>query len=116
MRYYSDKLKKLYDSEKELKAAEDELAEQEAEKAKLAETRKVRALEVEDAYKKTLEARKEARELIKKADESYNDLLKKFVKDFGSYHMTYTKTDEGYDALSVNDILEDFFGNFPFIW
>ena len=45
-------------------------AEEEAKRKELAETRKARAKEIEDAYKHA------------------NELLNAFVKDYGSFHMT----------------------------
>lgn len=118
MRYYSDKLNKLFDSEESLQEAEKQQEEKEAEKQQLAETKKVRAAEVEDAYKKTLEAREEANKIIRDADKVYYDLRDKFVKDFGSYHMTYTD-DNGNRSLQVSDLVDsvfDAFKNFPFIF
>jgi len=70
MKYYSEKTRDLYETEEELKAAEkakDEeiLAEQEKRNA-----RAKRAKEVEEAYL------------------NYQKLLKDFIKDYGSYHMS----------------------------
>ncbi len=60
------------------KAAEEKRIEDEkARVAKLNEERKARAAEVEEAYKAVLEANK-----------AYRELLDKFVKDYGSFHMT----------------------------
>lgn len=75
MRYYSDTLKKLFETEDELKKAEVEFEEKHALELKKKEERATRAKEVEEAYKK------------------YLDLRAKFVKDYGSYHMTITDKD-----------------------
>ena len=81
MKILSEKTNKEYASVEECLAAEKEFDKQVAlEKAKkdeLANIRKDRAKEVEDAYKAILEAKKH-----------YNELLNNFVKDYGSFHMT----------------------------
>lgn len=118
MKYYSEKTNKLYESAGALEVAEKELADKEAEKAKLSETKKIRAKEVEDAYKEVVEARKKARDIIREADDKYNELKNKFVEDFGSYHMTYSAKD-GKSSITVDDLIDSFFGSlndFPFIW
>ena len=84
MKYYSEKLDKFYETEDECKhdeeiAAEKEHAE-EKRKAELADTRKARAKEVEEAYKTILDAQ-----------EKYDNLLSEFVKDYGSFHMTISE-------------------------
>lgn len=81
MKYYSEELKKLFDNEDELTKAENKakevaLAKEEKEKA-LREERAARAKEVEDAFKAVRDAEKKA-----------NELLNKFVKDYGSFHTT----------------------------
>jgi Skp family chaperone for outer membrane proteins len=115
MKYYSENLKKLFDSEEELTKAEKEHEEELTKKQELADTKKQRAEEVELAYKKTLEAREKANELIKEADKAYLELRDKFVEDFGSYHMTYSNAD-GKELVSVSDIVDsmfDFWKNLP---
>lgn len=68
VKYLSDKTNKIYNSLEELEAAEKEFEEREnAEKIKQAQ-RKERAQEVRDAYNK------------------YQELLKKFFKDYGYYY------------------------------
>ena len=81
MKYYSEQLKKLFDTPEELLAAEEKVnaakhAEEEK-KAQLKAQREKRAKEVEDAFKIAAEAQKKA-----------NELLNAFVKDFGAYHTT----------------------------
>lgn len=73
MKFYSEITKKLYDTSKELKEAEAEFREKEEEKERMKSQRAERAKEVEDAYKKA------------------NDLLEAFIKDYGSFHKTYTE-------------------------
>lgn len=92
MRYWSDKTRKFYESEKECVEAEEaldkQLAEAEAKRKELAEQRKVRAKEVEDAYNALIAARKQ-----------YNKLLNDFCKDFGSYHATFTSGDDAFTEV-----------------
>lgn len=79
MKYYSELTKKVYDSPKEVEAAEAEIKAAEERKAKLQEKRADRAKEIEAAYKDIINAQKK-----------YSDLVDAFVKDYGSFHMTYT--------------------------
>ncbi len=76
MYIYSEKTKKRYDTVEECVKAEEEfdkaVAEEKEKKERLANERKERAKEVEDAFKNA------------------NDLLNKFIKDYGSFHATYT--------------------------
>lgn len=117
MKFYSEKLKKLFDTEKELVAAE-KVVDEENQKKKLAsEQKKEEASKVEDAFKarnaarreyntKLVEARKiyndaiiaakkdfnetltSATEAKDKAEEAYNTALKEFTAKYESYHMT----------------------------
>lgn len=86
MKYYSEKLNKLFETEKECVEAESAhekaLAEAEAKKKALAEERASRAKEVEDAYKAALEAKK-----------LYNEKLDAFLRDYKQFHMTVTSQD-----------------------
>ena len=109
MKYYSEKLNTLFNTEKELITAETKAREEEAkrvaaEKAKK-ETRAKRAKEVEDALKFANEAQAEAIRL-----------LKDFTKDYGYFHMSYStddaeKKDAGkVDVNSFMDLLSSFLG------
>ena len=86
MLYYSEELKKSFKTAEECLDAEKKAvaAREAAEKEKqlLAETRKTRAKEVDDAYNALLAAEKK-----------YKELVKSFVNDFGSYHKSYVKVD-----------------------
>jgi len=109
MKYYSEKVKKLFDSEKELETAEKEFDAKELEEKKKLEAKKARATEVEDAYKHSIEVRKEAQKLIDEADNAYYDLRDAFVKDYGSFHMTYKDSSEKPVTLSsFFDIFDKF--------
>lgn len=80
MKYYSDKTKKLYDSVELLTTAETDFDKENAAKIKAQEERKARATEIEAARKEVLAAQ-----------EKYNKLVNKFIKDYGSYHSTITR-------------------------
>ena len=86
IKYYSDVLKKYFDSEEKCVSAEKEFEIKEAEKkaaqeAKLAE-RKAAAQIVEEKQKAAIEAKKE-----------YNDALNDFCKKYGSFHTTISNED-----------------------
>lgn len=92
MKYYSEELKKLFDSEKELtdaeaaakKAAEEAKAKKEA----LTKERKDRAAEIEALIK-------ERKELNKKI----SDRLGAFTKDYGSFHTSYSNANDLFDSF-----------------
>lgn len=81
MKYFSEKTKKFYETSEDCVAAETAFDEEQAriaaEQKALAETRKERAKEVEDAYK-----------MANEWTNKYLKLRSEFVKDFGSFHMT----------------------------
>ena len=93
MKYYSETLNKVFENEKDCLDAEKEyeakVEEEEKRKKELADSRKVRAKEVEDAYKAIIDAQKH-----------YNNLKNKFVEDFGSFHMTFSTTDDFHSLFS----------------
>ena len=106
IQYYSDMLNQYFDTEAaaiEAEKAEAEKraliekakAEKEAKAKKAAEERKARAKEIEVAHKTMIEAEK-----------TYNELVDAFVKDFGSYHMTYSSSQD-LDGL-INHIFRIF--------
>ena len=91
MKYYSDKTKQLYESVEQLQKAEVAYdKEQEAALAKQRD-RKNRAEEI-----------KKAREVLRDAQKNYQDLLNKFVKDYGSYHETYSKESDSLEQILLN--------------
>lgn len=99
MKYYSEVLSRLFNSEKELVTAEKAakimaeerakareqaeaekkaaIAKAEAEKKAKAEVRKQRAAEVENALKE-----------VNKAQQNYQKLLEKFCQDYGAFHFS----------------------------
>lgn len=92
MKFYSEKLDKLFDSEKLLTEAENQYDVEQAAKAakedKLKKERKQRAKEVDEAYK------------------HYMDLLNAFLKDYKTYHVSF-RSDDG--------MFTDFF-KYAFSW
>ena len=95
---YSEVLKKEFDTVEACEKAEAEYkAEQEKineEKKAMKEERAARAKEIDEAFKE-----------IRVAQDKYNDLVKKFIKDYGSYHSTYTSSD---DIPDVFELLKPF--------
>ena len=83
MKFYSDLTRKFYSTADACVEAENlykkEKEEKEEKEAKLKNERKARAEEVNKAYVELTEAGKK-----------YHDLREQFVRDYGSYHMTYS--------------------------
>ncbi len=97
MKYYSDLTKKLYDTEKQLKAAEIEVTKSKADRAE-------RAKEVTEALKTANEATNKA-----------NKLLAQFVKDYGSFKTTLT--DKDVDLKAFNNSFSKYFTDlFNLFW
>ena len=96
MRILSEKTKKEYATVEECLADEAKydamVAKKKEEAEKKAAERKERAKEVEEAYKAAREAEKH-----------YVELRNKFVKDYGSFHMTYHTTEK---PLTFEDIFK----------
>ena len=101
MKYYSEMTDKVYETKKECEKAEEAIvAKKKAEEEKqltLKNEREARSKEVVEAFKKARETEMEA-----------NRLMKEFVKDYGSFHMSYN----GKSSLPT---LADFLDSF-FIW
>ncbi len=99
MKYYSESLDKFFDKQEDCEKAEVELEEKrkaEAQKQLALKTeREARSKEVVEAFKKAREAEAEAQKL-----------LKDFIKDYGSFHMSYNGKSS---VPSMFDILNDFF-------
>ena len=84
MKYYSEVTKKLYDSEADLKKAEDVINNKAAARKRDAEA-------VENAYKAYLDAKKK-----------YEDVLAEFCKKYGAYHKTVSNADELKEAMPAS--------------
>ena len=121
MKYYSEKLDKIFDAEEDLKAAEKELEEAEAKKAEAKALVKKDAEVVNTAFvarntarhnynEKVLEARKVYNEKVKAAQEEFNKAIaevteakKAAEKDFSDKLSEFSKTHpEGY-RLTLKD-------------
>ena len=102
MKYYSEKLNKLFDTEKDLKAAEKELADKEAKKAELAQAKKADAAKVEEAFKVRNAARREYNSKVMDARKAYNVALLEAKKAFEDAITEATnakdKAEEAYNA------------------
>lgn len=98
MRYYSETLEQLFDTQEECEKAESAALEAkkkaEEERTQLLAERKVRAKEIE-----------EARKAMQEAQNTYNRLLRDFLRDYKTYH---------YSTTSIDDIprIMDWFGFF----
>ena len=100
MRYFSDVTNKFYDTQGECVAAEHEAAlkaeKEKAEKEKIANERKTRAKEVEDARKAMVAARTK-----------YAELLEAFTKDYHVFHQTLTGEDAKKAIPTLFNFLDD---------
>mgnify|MGYP003327425669 CR=1 FL=1 len=87
MKYYSEELKRLFDSEEELKEEETKVLEAkkkaEEEKEKLAAERKARAAEVDEARKAMVEAQN-----------NYQKVLGDFLRDYKTYHYSTSNIED----------------------
>lgn len=108
MKYYSEKTKSVYDTVEALQTAEKEFDEKEAEKLKLAEVKKTRAKEVENAYAEYQDVKEKACKEIAEAEDKYIKLRDAFAKDYNGYHMTYVN-DNGVKSISFGDIVSNLF-------
>ena len=86
MKFYSENLKKFFDTEKECVEAETEAKRKADVEAKKKE-------ELANARKERAKAIDEAREVMLKAEKDYNKLVREFIKDYGSYHTSYSTKD-----------------------
>lgn len=118
MKYYSDVTKKIYETEEELNKAEQGHKLELAKKEEVAQQKKERANEVQDAYKKAIEVRKKAQKEIEEAEKKYYELRDKFVQDYGSWHMTYTNKDgvDKYDFSTLTDLTKQYNRIFKDFW
>ena len=82
MKYYSDTLDKIFETEKELKDAEKADAEEKAKKEAAKLVVKKESSEVEDAFKARNAARKAYNEKLVEARKTYNAALRKAKDEF----------------------------------
>lgn len=92
MKFYSEKLNAMFDTQEACAQAESEhdkqVAEAEAKKKALADERATRAKAVEELYKQAVEAK-----------QKYDKALQEFLKDYGSFHATFKSTDPFFGLL-----------------
>ena len=106
MRYYSDVTKSVYNTEKELVAAEQQVKVEEAKKARAAEEEKARKDKMAAERKARAAEVEEARKAMTEAQKHYKDVLEAFVKDYHSYHYSTTDTS---DIPTLFQIFNPFF-------
>lgn len=82
MKYYSEVLDKVFETEKELNAAEKADADEKAKKEEAKALVKKESSEVEDAFKVRNAARREYNEKLIASRKTYNEALKKAKKEF----------------------------------
>ena len=82
MKYYSEVLDKVFETEKELKAAEKADAEEKAKKEEAKALVKKESSEVEDAFKARNAARHAYNEKLVEARKAYNEALRKAKDEF----------------------------------
>ena len=112
MRYYSEKLDKLFDSEKELIKEETAAEKAVAEKTKKAEARKAEAKVVEDAFKARNAARAEYNKNVAEAKKIYTESLQALRTTFDEAVAAETeKLDAAEKAYDV--ALKDFIAKHP---
>lgn len=96
MKFYSELLNKLFDSQEDCAKAEEahkaQVAKAEAEKKAKSEKRAARAKEVEEFYKAAIEAKK-----------AYNEKLNAFIKDYGNFHMSVA------EPINISSLFDLFF-------
>ena len=102
MKYYSDTLDKIFETEKELKDAEKADAEEKAKKEETKLIVKKESSEVEDAFKARNAARKAYNEKLVEARKTYNEALRKAKDEFEASLKESTealeKAEADYDA------------------
>lgn len=136
MKFYSETLDKLFNTEEELKAAEVKVAEEKAKKEQTAAEKKADAAKVEEAFKANNEAKREYNTKVLAARKTYNEAvaaatktfdsaladatavkanaekafdsaLKEFTKKYGSYHMTLRDGDNIVTLSSIEQLPEN---------
>lgn len=108
---YSQLLKKPFETLAELKLAEAEYNKAHAEEIKKNEERKARAKEVEDAYKQIFALEKEKQQAVDAANKKYLELRNAFVRDYGSFHTSYTEMYEMPKRINLNTFFDDLWKN-----
>lgn len=108
MKYYSEKLNRVFDTEDEVVKAEKEVEDKKAEEAKKSEEKKARAEEVKKAYAHINDVRKECAVKMDEAYKSFYDLRDAFIKDYGSFHLSFYE-DGTKSEITVSDLISNAF-------
>lgn len=134
MKFYSEELKKFFDTEEQC-LSEEEKARVAAEEKKVTKAKLAKAVEdadkaldnayecLEEAKKKVAELQKEydekvdaimnpARDLIKECTENRANAIKEFNDTFGVYTTTYTGNKALNEMLKMNKVFDNFFNRF----
>ena len=137
MKYYSETLQKLYDSEKDLKRAEkafeDKNLQKENSKKELSqrieaaekaldaahknyeEVREEAAKMMDDSNKQIIKMMTDAKSQITAAEKARTDAIVAFNQQFGTYRANYTGERAQREADRINKIVNDLF-SWPFIF
>lgn len=105
MKYYSEILRRTFDTVEELENEEKKVKEAEQKKELMLSKKKERAELVNNAFKELQDVRKEYYAKLREKEENYIKLRDEFVKDYGSWHMTYSSDNDNY---CVSDVFKDF--------
>lgn len=101
MKFYSENLDKLFDTEQELKAAEKVAEDKALKKRKAAEARRAEAKVVEDAFKAANAAKREYNEKFSARSKTYSEELVKlkaaFDEDIAGYRAVLKEAEANYD-------------------
>lgn len=140
MKYYSEKLNKLFDSEKELKAAEKSFEDknlqkentkkelsQKIESAEAAvdaayknyeETRQLAAKIMDDSNKQIINIMNAAKKEVTEAEKARTDAIVAFNQQFGTYRANYTGERAQRESDRINRMVNDLFkvNTWPFIF
>lgn len=101
MKYYSEELKKTFDTAEECERAESEhfkaLEKIKEENKKLSLEKATRAKDVQKAYEDWIEAEK-----------NYKSLRNNFIKDYGYFHATYSNSEDLSD-FDIKKLVDELF-------
>lgn len=112
MKFYSEVTKKLYDSEKELAAAEKAVADAEIKKAEAAKAKKADAAKVEEAFKANNAAKREYNAKVIAARKMYNESIAAAKKAFDAA-VTDAATALNTAEEVYDKVLKDFIAKHP---
>lgn len=109
VKYYSDVLKKVYDTEEELKKEEKEYEIKLAEEKKAAEELKTKRDEKAKQVQIAEDLAKAKIKEAKEAEDNYKKLLTEFINEFGQYRTVIKDYDTLYDPFDLINKVENAF-------